>query len=378
MNTQPIAALVAAGTALAALAFAPTTANVESSDPEPPASCNDTAGREVLTAEGVDLDVAAPAATAPELLATSEITGEAITPHRTAHFFYTVDAAPFEEVEITARITWEDTPSDYDLYGYTYFGDQRTELGTSNESNIDGGDTRVEEITATVDDCQRIDLELRSWAGSPAQDLRFQVEVTPLGEPVEGRAARAEDDRRALYLAGDRPGNLGTPADTVGDAYPFRGRLSTERPTANVPNATTRPVLGSTIERNPLQPWWDGGVEDFPTVTGSPSALVWLSSPSQQQDPGAVLVQLFLNGQEHAVEIPGEQLTAEVRPFLVEFPEVDTTVADASLQVSALPVVSPNTQSEHTGDANHTVWFDSVQYQSRLFLPVVEAAEAAG
>lgn len=370
----PLVLFTVAAMAAATVAFAP--ASIE---PDPGAGaappCGDTVGREILTSDGLTLDVAAPAATAPELAATAEVTGEAITPHRTAHFYLTVDLAPYESAELDASITWADTPSDYDLYAYTYLDDFRYSLGTSNESNIDGGDTRIEQIGATVDDCQRIDIEIRSWAGSPAQDITLDLQLTPSGEPRTDVLARPADNRIGLYLAGDRPGNLTPPADTAGADYPFRGTFSTERPTANAPNLITRPVVGSTIEKNPFQPWWAGEFGDFPTVQGNPSALVWLSSPTQQEDPGTVLVQLFLNGGEHTVEIPGDQLTPDVRPYLVEFDEVDTQVFGFSLQVSALPIVSPNAQSEHLGDANHTVWYDSVQYQSRLYLPVVDAAD---
>lgn len=362
MRTRLLLALTA--TVAAGVAFAP------ASTAAPAPACDDTVGREVLTAEGLDLEIAAPAVTAPELAATADVTGEAITPHRSAHFLMTVDAAPYEQVKLTARITWADTPSDYDIYAYTYQDEFRYSLGTSNASNIDGGDTRIEQITATVSDCQRIDLDLRSWAGSPAQDLRLEVVVEPVGEPRTDVLARPADSRAELYLAGDRPGNLTPPSDTAGSDYPFAGTFSGERPTGNVPNVITRPVLGSTIAKNPFQPWWGGTLEDFPTVQGRPSALLWLSSPTQQQDPGTVFVQLFLNGQAHTVEIPGSELTPDVRPYLVEFEAVDVPVFDVSLQVSALPVVSPNAQSEHAGDANHTVWYDSVQYPSRLYLPV--------
>lgn len=366
----PLVLSAVAAMAAATVGFAP--ASVE---PDPGATaapaCGDTVGREVLTSGGLTLDVAAPGVTAPELAASADITGEAITPHRSAHFLLTVDLAPHETAKLDASITWADTPSDYDLYGYTYFEDFRYPLGSSNASNIDGGDTRIEQFSATVDDCQRIDIEIRSWAGSPAQDITLDLTLTPTGDPREDVLARPADDRLGLYLAGDRPGNLTPPQDTAGDPYPFRGTFSQDRPTANVPNLITRPVAGSTIEKNPAQPWWAGQLPDFPTVQGAPSALVWLSSPTQQQDPGTVLVQLFLNGQEHVVEIPGDELTPDVRPYLVEFDAVDTQVFEFSLQVSALPIASPNAQSEHLGDANHTVWYDSVQYQSRLYLPVV-------
>lgn len=371
MRTRLLPLALTALAATSAVAFAPVT----TTEATPPSDCTDAVGREMLTSEGLSLDLAAPGVTAPELAATADVTGAAITPHRTAHFLFTVDAAPYEQVEVTTTLTWDgddNTPSDYDVYTYAYTQGFRFSSGTSNQSNIDGGDTRVETTTTTLDDCQQFDVEVRSWAGSPAQTLALDIEVTPVGTPLDDVEART-DDRIALYLAGDRPGNLTPPQDTAGTDYPFRATFSPERPTANVPNTITRPVLGSTIAKNPLQPWWAGQLEEFPTLRGNPSALVWLSSPTQQQDPGAVLVQLFLNGTEHTVEIPGSELTSDVQPFLVQFPAVDTQVFEVSLQVSALPVVSPNTASEHLGDATHTVWYDSVQYQSRLFLPAVEA-----
>lgn len=367
MRTTTLSLALAALAGTSAIAFAPATTAVPAPD------CADLVGREVLTTDGLTLDVAAPAVTAPELAATADVTGEAITPHRTAHFFLAVDLAPYQAADLDASITWADTPSDYDLYAYSYVEGFRYGVGTSNNSNIDGGDTRIEQFGATVGDCQLLDIEIRSWAGNPQQDVTLDLQLTPVGEPRTDVTARDADDRLGLYLSGDRPGNLTPPQDTVGDPYPFQGRFTTERPTSNTPNTTTRPVAGSTIEKNPFQPWWAGQLEAFPLLQGHPSALVWLSSPSQQQDPGTVFVQLFLNGTEHRVEIPGSELTQDVRPFLVKFDAVDTQVFEYSLQVSTDPVASPNTQSEHAGDATHTVWYDSVQYPSRLYLPVADS-----
>lgn len=364
MRPRLLPAVATAALTASALAFGPAVAT--------PAPACDDAGREYLTTDGLELDLAAPGVTAPELAATADVTGDAITPHRTAHYAFIVDAPQHEQVEIETTLTWDDDdnhPSDYDLYTYSETMGFRYGVGTSNNANIESGDTRIEQVKTTLTDCAVFEVEVRAWAGSPAQTLNLDIDVTPVGEADESVQPRT-DERIELYLAGDRPGNLTPPADTAGADYPFGATFSEDRPTANMPNATTRPVVGSTIAKNPFQPWWAGQLGDFPTISGAPSALLWLSSPTQEQDPGTVYVQLFLNGTEHTVEIPGSELTQDVQPFIVEFPEVDTQVFDFSLQVSALPVASPNTASEHLGDANHTVWFDSVQYPSRLFLPV--------
>jgi hypothetical protein len=370
MRTRVFPLALAAATAASALAFAP--ASIDGATATPAADCADTAGRELLTLEGLSLDVAAPGVTAPELAATADVTGNAISPHRTAAWLTTVDAAPYAEAKLTVTITWDDAPGDYDLYGYTYTQGVRHSLGVSNESNIDGGDTRTESFTATVADCQLVDLEVRSWAANPGQIISFEATMEPIGEASADVGARGDDPRATLYFAGDRPGNATTPADTAGADYPLGATFSPDRPTSNVPNLITHAAAGSTIQKNPVQPWWAGELDMVPTVQGTPSALVWLSSATQQDDPGTVYVQLFLNGAEHTVEIPGSELTADVKPFIVEFPEVDTQVLQYSLQVSAMPIASPNAASEHTGDANHTVWYDSVQYTSRLFLPLAE------
>ena len=366
VRTRLLPLALAAATAVSALAFAPASTAPTAAD------CTDTVGRELLTMDGLSLAVASPAISVPELAATADVTGEALTPHRSAHWFTTIDAAPYDQVKVTATATWADTPSDYDLYAFGYYEDTDLKLnaGTSNESNIDGGDTRSESFSFTATDCERIDFELRAWAGNPAQDVQLEIPLEPVGDASSDVSARALDSRATLYLAGDRPGNITTPADTAGAEYPFHASFSEDRPTSNVPNLTTR-VAGSQTEKNPVQPWWAGQADSFPLVQGRPSVTLWLSSATQQQDPGSISVQLFLNGAEQVVIIPGSELTSDVKPFLIEFDEVDTQVYSYGLQVTALPVASPNAASEHTGDANHTVWYDSVQYGSRLFLPIV-------
>lgn len=339
--------------------------------PAPAAACDRDAGRETLDLDGLELEMLAPGVTAPELAATHEVTGDLVTPYRSSTFPMILDVAPHPAAKIDVSLSWTN-PNDYDIYVYAQEPDGfEYGAGTSNDSNIDGG-TNAESVTTQLDDCTPLRIEIRNWAGSPTETLTLDVTVTPIGDPATDVLPR-EDTRTPLYLAGDRPGQLGTfkHGSLGAEQIPLTTAFSEERPSDNTPNTNTRALIGTEIERNPFQPFWFGQFDETDILAGQASAVVWLSSQTQQQDPGVVKVTLFVNGAESSVEIPGELIGRDPAPFFVTFPQVfeDEELFSLTFQATTLPQASPNTPSEKRGDAQHTVLYDSLQFQSAVYLP---------
>ena len=212
--------------ALAGLvALLPAASAFDTTEATPAPPCGTTAGRDTLGTDGYSLAFDAPGLTAPELAASHDVTGDVVTPHRTAPFHFVVDAAPYTKAKLTVTLGWSDA-SDYDLflidelYGY--------EVSRSAGANIEE-QTTSESLSATVADCAILRLDVKSWAGSPAQQLQLDITVEPAGDLVDGVGARPTDTRKPLYLGGDRPGQATTVQNTANsDLHP---RLEEDRPT---------------------------------------------------------------------------------------------------------------------------------------------------
>lgn len=360
---------------LLALPLLLATVAATSGDATPAEPCHDTTGREVLTTDGFDLTYDAPVATAPELAAGHQVTGDLVSPYRAGAFFFTVDVAPHEEAAVELTLSWEQLGSDFDIF--VIDGEFGHELGrAANFDVVDEQDTQ-ENLTVHVSDCQTINVLTSSWAGSPAETLTLDIDVTGTEDTLRTDVGpRPADARQALYLSGDRPGNLGTlhQQAPLNQVLPQRTAFSEQRPTGGQPNVHVRPVAGFNTEANPFQPFWPHEPEDFPALQGDASALVWVSSPSMdQQESGTLEVQLWINGQKHAQVFDGIEIGRDPTPLLVEFPDVDTeALFSATFQVATEPVVSSTGgESDDPGDLNHNVWYDSIQFQSRVFLPTV-------
>ncbi|MBW3621248.1 MAG: hypothetical protein KY461_13465 [Actinobacteria bacterium] len=351
---------------------AASTAETAEETTTPAPACAGEAGREHLGLDGLHLGMLAPAVAVPELAATHDVTGDAVTPYRTATFPLVLDVAPYASARLDVELTWVNH-SDYDVYlvGTRPDGTEY-EVGVSNDDNTATETMRERFSARSVDDCTPLRLEVRNWAGSPVEELTLAVNVTPNGDPLAGVGPR-EDTRAALYLAGDRPGQAGTfqQGSTGSEHVPVTTAFSPDRPTDNTPNQYTRALVGSDIERNLVQPFWAGSFDGTQVLQGQASAVVWLSSLTQQHAPGAVEVSLFVNGSETSVEIPGAAIGSEPRAFIVTFPKEfpGTSLRGVTLQVTTLPQASPNAASEDPGDAQHTVLYDSLQFQSALYLP---------
>ncbi|MFP5310134.1 MAG: hypothetical protein ACLGIR_11230 [Actinomycetes bacterium] len=332
--------------------------------PEAPA-CTDTAGREVLGVDGLDLTFDAPMATAPELAATSEVTGPGVSRFRSATFQFVVDAAPSDEATLDLSLEWGG-PSDFDIFVFDdEFG---AELGRAAEENIPAQDTD-ENVTVSVADCATITVFVKSWAGNPAETLSLSIDVTP-GETVY--AAPRGLEQTILYAGGDRPGQVAMLHDFAGDPTLPQGRLVEERPTLGQPNSYTRPVVGFDNPKNPFLPFFTYAAPSFEeplVLDGEVSALVWASSSTMSQDGGAgeLRIHLYADGVDLGpAVIDGSDLGDEPRPFLVSFGEVDgLEVFDLTLQVGADPAASSNGPG-NPANASHTVWYDSVQFPTRV------------
>lgn len=340
-----------------------------------PGGCGPLDGREVVR-DGTTLSFSSPVATAPELNTTGAVTGDNVKHHRSATFFLRMDAAPGGAADLDVELAWADQATDYDLF---LFDDRGREIARSAAATVQDGVSGVERLTRELDHCEDVVLAVRSWAGTPVETLQLSFGVTPVDD---AGTTPITAEPMALYLGGDGPGNANNLADYVGDdAYPFATAMVAERPTEGVPDATTRPAAGFNDAMNPFVPHWTTRVDGL-AVAGDASALVWVSSPTMDGDPvGTLTIDLYVDSTRHRVEVPGTELGDEPRPFLVRFPDVvDDRVRSVTLQVGAEPAASSSGGAGNPSNVNHTVWFGSVQYQSRVLLPVVRPADglAAG
>jgi hypothetical protein len=344
--------------------------------------CGGLGGDERLTLDGYEAVFDAPTVTAPELAATADVTGRAITPWREGLWHFTADFAPVSAARVTFTLEWED-PSDYDLVVYD---DEGWSLGASQDENLQEG-TATEQVTLSLAHCDRFSVSVRSWAGLPAQELTLTIVPEPAGAELrcdEGDTAPGcagkeagevpdpvEDGRTFLYLAGDRPGQgsmaWGEPNNLD---LPLRSGFSHERPTSGTPNSYNRPAVGFNQYRNQLQAHFTEFDMDR-DVVGTAEALVWVSSRTMADHGGTLFVQLYLDGAKAGeVEVPGSAIDSNPTPIVATFEDVDVRdVWDVTLMLAAEPVASSQGTTSELGDAHYQVHYDSVQFPSRLVLP---------
>ncbi len=356
--------------------------------------CPQPDSRGQLTTDGLTLDFDAPVVTAPELAAPAPANHPFLTAQRSANFSFRANFTPYQSGDLTFRLTWPDS-SDFDIF---VFDAEGSELGRSAESNIDGGDTRFEEVTIQgILHCDDLAVAVRSWAGRPDQKLTLKVDFKNPG-PVftcaaddphtacAGKAAgeppvRVADTRTRLYLGGDRPGQAAMaghyPLATAGQGEPpLSGRLSTQRPTGGVPNTFTHTAAGNTNQnKNPFQAHFTLPFAEPGTITGDVDALVWVSSETLKNG-GILYVDLFVDGtgpltttRQARVSIPGAQIQSHPTPIRVSFSNVEIPVeTDFTLQVATDAVATSAGTVGRPEDAQWTLWYDSVQFPSHVTL----------
>ncbi len=349
-------------------------------------SCPSTDGREHLTTEGFKLSFDAPAVTSPELASPVDTRQPHVTRQRTAHFFFRADLVPYRSAGLDLSLTWAEA-GDYDLY---VINTDNEVIGRSDESNIDGGTAFERVVVEDVAHCSDLRVEVRSWAGRADETLRLEITAKDFGamlacaegDPAPGCAGKeagaapdpVPDARKRLYLGGGRPGQasmLSHYVDTTGNTSSGlpSGALAEARPTGGVANTYTRPAAGFDNQyRNPFQAHFPVAMEGK-RVTGDVHALVWLSSQTMK-DGGTLNVDLWAdNGQVQRVTIPGDKVGTVATPHMVTFAGVDLEVlGDLTLQISAKPAVG-SAGPGNPADAEFTVYYDSVQFQSMVVLP---------
>lgn len=349
--------------------------------------CGSDASYERLTADGFELDIVGPAGFPDLGVVRDESEGRTVA-LRSSHYYLQADLAPAERARVTFELEWTDG-GDFDLELYDEGG---FPLGLSQNEDVAGDAS--ERVVATLRHCQRVHVLIRNFAGIPEHPLSLSATVEDLtGElacvdddpapacagaeagdlPV---AADADTDARSFHYLAGAPGQLSMVSDTAGEPdNPFVPATAEERPDGALPNSYTRPVAGFNDQsRNPFIGWFP--VEGARTVDGDVSALVYVSSPTLGGDadagiePGTLEVDLWADGGLVAsAEVAGDEIGDVPTPVFVTFPDVKRDVfGDVHLQIGTTPAVSSNGQGE-PADATHTVWYDSVQFPSRITLP---------
>lgn len=358
-------------------------AGADSHPPESVVDCGPDESRELLTPDGVELEIAAPTGY-PDPGAVREESEERTVPFRNANLYYRADLAPSASARVAFELSWEGA-GDYDLH--VVKGARQTYV--SEAANVDD---LTESVSLPIDHCDDLHVIIRNYSGSPAVPLALTATVTDEAgaltciqdDPAPGcdglaegdAPVRVEDTRTFHYLTGT-PGQVSMAHDFVGDPdNPLRPATSEERPNTPVWNSYTRPMVGFDNYRNPFLPWFPVEFDGLETIEGDVSALVYVSSPTLAGDadagiePGTLSVSLWANGGAEIgrVDVPGSQIRDVPTPVLVTFEDISRNVRSLDLQVGTEPTVSSGGQGE-PADANHTVWYDSVQFPSRLTLP---------
>ena len=343
--------------------------------------CGPDDGRDRLTGQGFTSEFDAPAGTAPELAASHDVTGDLVTPWRSAPFAFTADFAPYKTASVKVTLGWTN-PADYDLFVYA---DDGSELARSDTSNIDA-QVIGEEVVMDLTHCDRFTIVAKSWAGRPDEKLRLTTTVTPsnqllacvAGDTAPGCAGKeagqapdpVADTRTRLYLGGD-PGQISMLHAYQNSGVPFRGTLAPGRPTSGTPNQHTRALVGFHDQwQNPLVPHFTINFSEPRAIKGDVTAVLYASSATFDAT-SFLYTTLFANGEAvKSVEIKGDSVKRDPSPIAVTFAGVDVAAAESlTLQIAAKPVATSGGQTGNPRDALLTLEYGSVQFPSRVTLP---------
>lgn len=318
-------------------------------------ACDRQLGWEPLTLDGIETTFSAPAATAPELVATVELTGQAVTDYRRALQYYQAFLAPAATATVTVALKWQG-PSDYDLIATAADG----KTYASEQSNLQTG-KYVEQVSFEAAHCDDLQLDIFSWAGRPADELTIRIEMAPHGSLVCGPSdhdtaqcagkqigeapAPYADERTFLYFSGA----AGAPTDS-------RAALTSQRPSTGVPQIAT----SGASEHNGA-PAFDFRVTAPTTFRGDISTLLFLKASATKSD---VSVELWADEDfVEALTVPADMLDSDsATAVVVAFSDMWIDVAD-HLTVRVRP---------EAGDV--LMHYGSVQFPSRVTLPAAAPA----
>jgi hypothetical protein len=262
------------------------------------------------------------------------------------------------------------------------------ELAAANARTVFDG---PEVLEVELAHCQAFEIIARSGPGHPGSMMTLDVQVTPgstqmkcaENDPAPGCAgklageapSRVPDERTRLYLGGGRPGQASmaghyvwTTGQQAGDP-PLFGTLASARPTGGKPNTYTRTVFGFDDQyQNPFQAHFSIPLQSK-HVVGDVNALVYASSQVMSSNGGTLNIDLWADGGLlKRVEIPGSQVPTIASPLRATFSGIDVVVeTELTLTVSAKPAAG-TTGPGNPGNAEWTIYYDSVQFPSRVTL----------
>jgi hypothetical protein len=353
----------------------------------PPIDCGPGDGREQLTKDGFQFQFDAPS-TGGNTAASDADTSGSVWANRTATFPFDLNLAPSASGTLKATLAWANNPHDYDLY----IRDDDSGGIIASSENFNQTDPTGEQVTdVEIAHCQDISVLVRNWVAGPTEPLTLTVAITPgdqllacaENDPAPGCAGKAAgaapdfvaDNRSRLYMGGDRPGMLAATAryaaSVAGTDAPMAQRLVPTRPSSGVANTHVRAVAGNPDfgEYNNFFPFFRTRLSQPVTFSGPVSVLAWISSKTMTATD-KLWFDFHLDGAlVKRVEVIGKAGPGP-KPVLVTFDGYDATEALESVTVG---ITSPRGNDDPPNQASYAEWtlyYDSVQYQSRVTLPV--------
>lgn len=350
----------------------------------PPIDCGPGDGRESLTTEGIQLEFDAPSTFGHSAMADNDETGT-VRANQSATFPFRANFAPHTGGILKVTLDWANNPHDYDLYVLDANGDE-----IASSENFNQTDPPHEELTIDFRHCDNFTIQARSWVAGPTETLTIGVTVEPGQEllacaendPAPGCAGKlageapdfVPDDRARLYFGGDRPGNVAATAryanSQTGQSIPMAQTLSDARPTSGVANTHTRPVVGNPDfgEDNNFFPFFVKTLSEPVMVSGPVHMLAWVSSKTMTATDVLWFDLMVDGGLMQRIEVAGKAGPGP-KPVLVTFDGYDAIEAFEKITVG---ITSPRGNDDPPNQASYAEWtlfYDSVQYQSRVTLP---------
>ena len=349
-----------------------------------PIDCGPGDGRESLTTQGFQFSFLPPATGGNSAASSADETGT-VWANRTATFPFRANFAPHASANLKVDLAWANNPHDFDLYFVDAEGN-----GAASENFNQTDPTGESLVQEGVKHCDEFKILVRNWVGGPER-LTLKITVEPSeallacgeADPAPGCAGKAAgeppafvpDDRARLYFGGDRPGIVAAQAryaaSVAGQQSPVKQALTPTRPSIGVPDAFTRPVAGNPDfgEASNFFPYFRTDLAKPVTMSGPVHMLAWLSSRTMDADDKLFFDLHLDGGLVKRVEVVGA-VGKGPKPVLVTFDGYEATTVEQSITVA---ITSPRGNDDPPNQASYAEWtlfYDSVQYQSRVTLPV--------